>query len=182
MIKSDEAYRNTCCMCCGIPQVSVRNFQKNDGTLVRSTVDHVLLRSLGGANTVDNLVLMCHDCNQMRGNLFAELDEFIFWYWSDTPLPKEKNFSYLRDSPRTRRHKFTFNGNNFVRVSRSLDEINEVTKPIRVQKNMDSSQKIPVLEPKSSQSVLIGTVEMNGYVYEQYKHPLFGTSMVKVEK
>lgn len=164
-------------MCCGIPQVSVRYFMKNDGTQVRSTVDHVLLRSLGGANTVDNLVLMCHDCNQMRGNLFAELDEFIFWYWSGEPLPKEKNFSYLRDKPGTSKHRFTFNN-----VSSSVNNERKDTK-IRVKNyNTKDVLSIPVLEPKSSQSVLIGTVEMNGYVYEQYKHPLFGTSMVKVDK
>ncbi|AFC21968.1 HNH endonuclease [Cronobacter phage vB_CsaM_GAP32] len=165
MIKSEEAYRNTCCMCCGIPLKNGKYFEKEDGTLVRCTVDHVLLRSLNGPNTIDNLVLMCHDCNQLRGNLFAELDQFIEWYWSDEPLPKEKNFSYIR---KQQRHKYTFCDNNFVKSSSKVKQ--NVYKEV-----------IPVLEPTSSKSILLGTVELNGYKYNQYKHPLFGTSLVKVE-
>ncbi|AMM44091.1 HNH endonuclease [Pectobacterium phage vB_PcaM_CBB] len=182
MFKLDNVYKNTCCMCCGIPQESPRFFVKEDGTKVRVTVDHVLLRSLDGPNTADNLVLMCHDCNQMRGNLFAELSEFIDWYWSDTPLPKEKNFSYLRGKHRvnSKFDRYTFKGNNFVKSSTRILDENDNT--IRIQqKNINSKQVIPVLKPKSSSSVLIGTIELNGYVYEQYKHPLFGTSLVKVE-
>lgn len=181
MFKLDNVYRNTCCMCCGIPQESSRFFIKEDGTKVLATVDHVLLRSLDGPNTPDNLVLMCFDCNQMRGNLFAELSEFIDWYWSDTPLPKQKNFSYLREKKRStsKFNRYTFKGNSFVKSSPSI--LDEDDNTIRVShKNINSKPTTPVLKSKSS-SVLIGTIELNGYKYEQYKHPLFGTSLVKVE-
>ena len=163
MIKSEEAYRNTCCMCCGIPLKNEKYFEKEDGTLVRCTVDHVLLKSLNGQNTIDNLVLMCHDCNHLRGNLFAELEQFIEWYWSDEPLPKEKNFSYIHNAPR---NKYAFSSNMFREVPKREYAVEQAD--------------IPLLEPKNT-SVLIGTIELNGYKYNQYKHPLFGKSLVKVD-
>lgn len=148
MFQNMTVYRNTCCMCCGIPQVSSTYFQKPDKTLVRSTVDHVLLKSLGGSNNDSNLVLMCYDCNQMRGNLFAELDQFISWYWSDMPLPTEKNFSYLKDKPQSKKNKI---------------KIKVKHKPTSVY-----------------DSELCGTVMINGFKYNKFKHPLFGMSLVKV--
>lgn len=155
-------------MCCGIPQISNKFFMKEDGTKVQATVDHVLLRSLGGPNTEDNLVIMCYECNQLRSNLFAELDEFIHWYWSGEPLPKEKNFSYLYKYKRNKNRfeNYTFKGNTFVKSSAKL--INHSTNNIPVQKS-------------KTESVLVRTIEMNGYMYNEYKHPLYGTSHVKVE-
>lgn len=167
MFKPDEAHQNTCCACCGIPLKDSKYFQKEDGTLVRCTVDHILLRSLNGANDADNLILMCYDCNHLRSNLFAELDEFIAWYWSDEPLPKEKNFSYIR-----KHKKYKLCRNIFIRKVKKIRSNN--------QSSLNSEHVIPVLKPKSSESVLVGTIELNGYKYNQYQHPLFGKSLVKV--
>ena len=178
---SNTEHAGTCCMCCGIPLKNTKYFEKEDGTLVRCTIDHVLLRSLNGSNSIDNLVLMCHDCNQMRGNLFAELDEFIFWYWSGEDLPKEKNFSYLRNKPRKKENnlKHTFVNNVFVRVSPELifEHYNSNIKP-------SNSHYTPVEQVKETKSgsVLIGTLESNGFIYEEYKHPVYGKSLVKVGK
>lgn len=142
-------YRNTCCMCCGIPQVSPQYFKNPEGKAVRATVDHVLLRSLGGSSSELNLVTMCYDCNQLRGNLFAELPEFIDWYWSSEDLPVLKNFSYLSEQPRNKRVKYIPSGGKAL--------------------------------PSKNNSVPIKIVEMNGIKYQEYKHPLFGTSMVRLE-
>lgn len=143
----NQVYRNVCCMCCGIPQVSKNYFKKLDGTLVRYTQDHVFLRSLGGSNCIDNLVPMCYDCNQLRGNLFAELTEFLEWYWSGEPLPVSKNFSYL-------------------------------TKPKKITK--EDYNWIPKLGSNTI-SVPVKVVYLNGVAYQEYKHPTFGTSLIKIE-
>lgn len=155
MQNMNEVYRNACCMCCGIPQVSKQYFKKLDGTLVRYTVDHVFLRSLGGSNSIDNLVPMCYDCNQMRGNLFAELTEFLQWYWSGEPLPVLKNFSYLKDKPKSNivQHK-KISGNQY--------------------------NGIPVLTSKKI-SVPVKVVYLDGVAYQEYKHPIYGTSLIKIE-
>ena len=39
---------------------------------------------------------------------------------------------------------------------------------------------IPVL-PSQNKSVPTRIVEMNGVKYQEYKHPLFGTSLIKIE-
>ena len=156
MQNMNEVYRNTCCMCCGIPQVSKQYFKKLDGTLVRYTVDHVLLRSLGGSNHMDNLVPMCYDCNQIRSNHFAELQEFLDWYWSGEDLPVLKNFSYLKDKP------------NF-KHSASKKKINTT-----------QYKDIPVLGKKEN-SVPGNVIYLKGIAYQEYKHPVYGTSLVRIK-
>ena len=155
MQNMNEVYRNACCMCCGIPQVSKQYFKKLDGTLVRYTVDHVLLRSLGGPNSIDNLVPMCYDCNQLRGNLFAELTEFLQWYWSGEAIPVLKNFSYLKDKPKSNS------------VSNKKISTNQY-------------KGIPVISIKQT-SVPGKVVYLNGVPHQEYKHPIYGTSLVRIK-
>lgn len=60
------------------------------------TIDHNLLKSLGGDTQPNNLNTMCYECNYLRGNNFAEVDEFLYWY--NHPKRKsiiQKNFSYI---------------------------------------------------------------------------------------
>lgn len=156
MQNMNEVYRNTCCMCCGIPQVSKQYFKKLDGTLVRYTVDHVLLRSLGGSNHMDNLVPMCYDCNQVRSNHFAELQEFLDWYWSGEDLPVLKNFSYLKDKPSFK------------------------SSPSRKKINSTQYNDIPVLG-KKEKSVSGTVIYLKGIAYQEYKHPVYGTSLVRIK-
>lgn len=149
-------YKNTCCMCCGIPQVSGKYFS-NNGRAVRATVDHILLRSLGGTSGIDNLAVMCYDCNHLRGNLFAEMQEFIDWYWSDEELPKQKNFSYLNENPSKKvpyYQRFSFGPASIVP---------------------------PELPKQESKSEVVDIVVLKGVEYIQYKHPLFGNSLIKKE-
>ncbi|AFC21980.1 HNH endonuclease [Cronobacter phage vB_CsaM_GAP32] len=70
---------------------------------VRMTRDHDLLNSLNGSDDVDNQHLLCEDCNQLRGNRFAQYKEFKDWYESviaEGKDPKKvvnklnRNFSY----------------------------------------------------------------------------------------
>lgn len=161
------AYRNTCCMCCGIPQVSQQYFIKADKTLVKATVDHVLLKSLGGSSNQKNLVLMCYDCNQLRANHFAELDEFIDWYWSGVEKIPARNFSYLSENPKKKKHyRFTF----------GAEPVN--TKPWKTAVN----PHVPIVLEKKHESIPLDIVEMNGVKYRHYKHPLFGNSLIKIEE
>jgi hypothetical protein len=178
MINEAVIYRNTCCACCGIPQVSPKYFQKLDGTLVRHTLDHDKLRSLGGLNTADNLVSMCYDCNQTRGDLFAGLQEYIDWYWSEEPLPKVKNFSYLREKPKSaevfvKRGASVKRSGSFLRLNKGFVH-NSTENDIRPENN------ITVL-PNQNKSVPTRIIEMNGVKYQEYKHPLFGKSLIKIE-
>lgn len=54
--------QNSACLYCGTTI-----------SLVDSEMDHIVPDSLGGANTRDNLVAVCRDCNQAKGNQsFAE--------------------------------------------------------------------------------------------------------------
>lgn len=68
------------------------------------TLDHDLLNSLDGSNDISNHHLLCYECNQIRGNRFAEYSEFKSWYNSciiknldpvDEIKKVKKNFSYL---------------------------------------------------------------------------------------
>ena len=42
---------------------------------VRGTVEHIVPRSRGGSDRIDNLAWACYECNQKRGN--QSLDEFV---------------------------------------------------------------------------------------------------------
>jgi hypothetical protein len=54
------------CPCCGIQLVwkaHTSNVQKN-----LATVDHIVPQSIGGADTTENMFVMCRKCNEFRGN------------------------------------------------------------------------------------------------------------------
>lgn len=57
------------CVQCGgrfpVPQSGV-NWMRSMGNFL--TVDHVIPRSKGGVNAMWNLVAMCYDCNQAKGD------------------------------------------------------------------------------------------------------------------
>lgn len=46
------------------------------------TVDHDVLKSLGGVDGESNYNPLCYNCNQIRGSRFAEFKEFQDWYKS----------------------------------------------------------------------------------------------------
>lgn len=52
-------------------------------TLCESTIDHVVPKSKGGSNHVDNLVLCCKICNNKKGNMSKE--EFLRKHVSFVP-------------------------------------------------------------------------------------------------
>lgn len=143
-----EVYRNTCCACCGIPRVNQSYFLKPDGTVSKSTVDHMLLKSLGGSSLQTNLIPMCFECNQLRANIFAEFDEFIDWYWNGPNELPERNYSYLTDNP------------------------NKIKKPLI---------KMPVLKSKNL-SKEVDVVIISGIKYKEYNHPLYGTSLIRMNE
>ena len=59
-------------------------------------VEHMLPKSKGGSNRIDNLTLSCHDCNEKKGTLTAE--EFI-----RQTLPAKKAAAKLKQLPNEKR-------------------------------------------------------------------------------
>ena len=59
-------------------------------------VEHMLPKSKGGSNRIDNLTLSCHDCNQKKDTLTAE--EFI-----QQTLPAKKATAKLKQLPNEKR-------------------------------------------------------------------------------
>ena len=59
-------------------------------------VEHMLPKSKGGSNRIDNLTLSCHDCNEKKGTLTAE--EFI-----KQTLPVKKATTKLKQLPNEKR-------------------------------------------------------------------------------
>ena len=59
-------------------------------------VEHMLPKSRGGSNRIDNLTLSCHDCNQKKDTLTAE--EFI-----QQTLPAKKAAAKLKQLPNEKR-------------------------------------------------------------------------------
>ena len=59
-------------------------------------VEHMLPKSRGGSNRIDNLTLSCHDCNQKKDTLTAE--EFI-----QQTLPAKKATAKLKQLPNEKR-------------------------------------------------------------------------------
>ena len=59
-------------------------------------VEHMLPKSRGGSNRIDNLTLSCHDCNEKKGTLTAE--EFI-----RQTLPAKKATAKLKQLPNEKR-------------------------------------------------------------------------------
>ena len=118
---------------------------------------------------------MCYDCNQTRADLFAGLQEYIDWYWSDEPLPKVKNFSYLREKPKStevfvKRGASVKRSGSFLRLNKGFGS-----------KSTPSTDSNITVLPSQNKSVPTRIVEMNGVKYQEYKHPLFGTSLIKIE-
>ena len=52
-----------------------RDLRKANGPFPRdmATEDHIILKSDGGSDKLENLVLACHECNERRGNIDAGL-------------------------------------------------------------------------------------------------------------
>ena len=71
-----------CAYCC--IQLNWALDQKNS-----ASVDHIICVVHGGTNIVDNLLLVCHSCNNSRGDM--RLDK---WVRSNKGIP---NVSYLRN-------------------------------------------------------------------------------------
>lgn len=79
------------CACCGADNVYFK-FNKEKGRVIFKayikksnkeqlmTVDHDVLKALGGQNNISNYNPMCYDCNALRGSRFAEFKEFKDWY------------------------------------------------------------------------------------------------------
>lgn len=59
-------------------------------------VEHMLPKSKGGSNRIDNLTLSCHNCNEKKGTLTAE--EFI-----QQTLPAKKATAKLKQVPNEKR-------------------------------------------------------------------------------
>lgn len=54
------------CPCCNVQLVwkaNIDNLQRN-----LATVDHIIPKSIGGGNVVENMYIMCRDCNCKRDN------------------------------------------------------------------------------------------------------------------
>lgn len=51
------------------------NLRAEDGTLM--TRDHILPKSLGGAETVENMQTYCVDCNKAKGNTYSGLEYIV---------------------------------------------------------------------------------------------------------
>ena len=65
-------------------------------TVSKFEVEHMLPKSRGGSNRIDNLTLSCHDCNQKKDTLTAE--EFI-----KQTLPAKKATAKLKQLPNEKR-------------------------------------------------------------------------------
>lgn len=93
--------KNPKCICCGITASEVR-LEEGKGThflystlhlnvygthkttwgdfTSLMTVDHDILRSLGGPDVQENFNTMCRQCNMLRGNRFPVLKDFLDTY------------------------------------------------------------------------------------------------------
>ena len=65
-------------------------------TVSKFEVEHMIPKSRGGSNRIDNLTLSCHDCNQKKDTLTAE--EFI-----KQTLPAKKATAKLKQLPNEKR-------------------------------------------------------------------------------
>lgn len=177
------------CVCCGARQsTNIKYFILSSGRRSRVTRDHILLKSLGGASDNTNLNYMCHHCNQLRGNLFAEQKEFMDWFKSGEPLPEKKNFSYihegrieslkLRLAKRTEKHqhlKQELSPEECAERNKQRQERRERAKE-KCRLNALNATRLPSKE----QSTFVRVVRRGVAVYHVYKHPIYGESEVRV--
>jgi len=56
-----EKFGRKCCYC-----------GKENIPLIPLEIEHIIPKSRGGTNRIDNLCLACHECNQKKGNMTAE--------------------------------------------------------------------------------------------------------------
>lgn len=91
LVRSYQKTGKVACACCGADNVYFKFYKEKGRVIFRAfvkkgnheelmTVDHDLLKSLGGDNNLSNYNPMCYSCNQLRGSLFAEFKEFKDWY------------------------------------------------------------------------------------------------------
>ena len=64
-----QKYQYTCVYC------NVGAFKNGKGDSIKLEIDHVVPKSKGGSDRVNNLVLACHECNQKKGN--QSLEDFL---------------------------------------------------------------------------------------------------------
>lgn len=57
------------CHYCGIEFVMLKRSDNGQPHPRAPTLDHKVPKALGGDNSIDNMVLSCHHCNQMKGPL-----------------------------------------------------------------------------------------------------------------
>lgn len=110
------------CVCCGNDNVYFK-FHKDKGRVtfkamvstgkgeMMMTVDHNVLKTLGGSDSISNYNPMCYKCNQVRGSRFAEYKEFKEWYDSQEVIDTiagmpDANFCFID-------YKLNRNGNHF---------------------------------------------------------------------
>ena len=76
------------CFCCGktnlFMMLNEKNrfviYTKHENKHIRMTLDHDLLKSLGGSDCLTNLHALCEECNSNRGCNFTTYDEFKKYY------------------------------------------------------------------------------------------------------
>ena len=64
------------CVYCSATTVLVRK-AKTDSW---ATIDHIIPRSNGGTDDIDNLVIACYDCNNSKGSEPKEIPQAIMQY------------------------------------------------------------------------------------------------------
>lgn len=85
------AKKGASCMCCGADDAvlkltgegHVHALVNKSNKYIPLTVDHNMLKCLGGPDTLENLNPLCTECNSLRGNFFGSVDNFIFWYHNE---------------------------------------------------------------------------------------------------
>lgn len=99
------AYKGTDCICCGVkgfafmvdingqgPHLNLYAKDSNNN-LVLMTRDHIVCRSHGGPNTVDNMSPMCVKCNGLRGTM--PQDDFLKNFQDGVPQKSLKPYDAL---------------------------------------------------------------------------------------
>lgn len=127
---------NSVCACCG-----------KKLTVATMTIDHIIPLSRGGTNDISNLISLCYDCNQDKGNFLyipeciylymfknKELDVInkMFWEWFKT-VKDEFDFSmFPLISPRS----------NFILIPSNIQATSKTWKSIPIQKSLVFSWNI----------------------------------------